>query len=259
MSVFRLSVSVDVFTPETAASESYIQELKKLCKPYIGGGMPFVYNYTHIYIVKAMDQSNEIIGGGVGTVYKEDTIGRCDQWHFGTNYQRMLWIDKLWVITKMQGCGIGRQIVKKLENVLSKHINEASRPNIYVMGVTGSGGFYRKCNYQLVDTPDHQEDEDYPSSYKYGACVGFWYAKNLLNPEKFPSNEKSDHMDLICAVKNRLQSDYQSYFLDPVPDLDFLIQWLENDDYSKVDQKVIDQIRPENECAIECYTEMLEN
>jgi hypothetical protein len=44
-----------------------------------------------------------------------------------------------------------------------------------------------------------------------------------------------------------------------VPDLDFLIQWLENDDYSKVDQKVIDQIRPENECAIECYTEMLEN
>lgn len=47
------------------------------------------------------------------------------------------------------------------------------------MSTLDASEFYHKLGYIGIHTPDHPDDEDYPGSYLFGSCVGWWFAKPI--------------------------------------------------------------------------------
>lgn len=134
----------------------------------------------YAYACYSKDDNNKIYGLCVGTVYKPDTINRCSQWTFGENRKRELWIEHIHSDSNSP-CS-GKKLLSAVEKKLEQHQKNILRKNIYVVSIYDAVGFYEKCGYTEIYTPDHEnEDTDYPTSFVYGACIGTWMAKPLTD------------------------------------------------------------------------------
>lgn len=161
-----------------------------------------------VYVITATDEDDEVVGMIIGAVYKANSIDRNDQWQFGENRHRTLWIDYIWSSRK----GYGKQLLNRMEKLLSQHSREAPRKNIYVVSVETSGWFYNSQGYQCICTPDHDDDEDKPDSYVYGSCIGFWYAKNLEDKNLLPEGEVIREPTYDRVMTNKRRDLYGMYF-----------------------------------------------
>lgn len=139
------------------------------------GGLYGGSNAVKRYTSKVIDpNTGEVIAMAFGSVYDGD-LSRASQWDFGANRDRRLWVDS--IFSKRPGCG--SVVLAEIEAALAEHADEVPKPNIYVMSLLSSTGFYDRKGYVGIDTPDHADDEDYPSSFLFGSCVGWWMAKPL--------------------------------------------------------------------------------
>lgn len=240
----QVEMNVDEFTKDNLPTKAYLDDILSYGRQgtYETFGSAFELNtYKKIYVVRMTNSDSELIGVAIGAVYKPNTMRRCAQWDFGSNRKRELWIDNVWVCESARSQGLGKQLVAKLEELLSKHLPDGiAKPNIYVLAPCGE--FFLKCKYRLICTPDHKDDDDYPDSFMFGVYGGLWYAKNILNPDEFPADEVLDNIPLYFATDYGLRPLYASYFSEPAPSMDVLTQWLDGDDYSKVTSDLIDRL-----------------
>jgi len=119
----------------------------------------------------------KIYGLCIGVVYKPNTMSRCSQWRFGENKYRELYITDLY--TELNSECKGSVLLSNVESKLKSHKDSVLRKNIYVISVFEAFSFYENCGYTEIDTPEDDDDEDYPSAFTDGACVGTWMAKPI--------------------------------------------------------------------------------
>lgn len=150
------------------------EELKKFCEEksyrFQWDDEDLLEVYTCVY-----KENEKIVGHCVGSVYKEGTFSRACQWRFGHNRDRELWIDSL--RSDSNSSCKGSILLQKVEEKLRAH--KVKRQNIYVVSVHNAISFYEKFGYIEIETPDDEEDEDYPSAFTDGACIGVWMCKPL--------------------------------------------------------------------------------
>lgn len=124
------------------------------------------------------EQNDKIEGYGLIVLYKPGTMTRCNQWEFGENKQREIWIESLWSINHG-----GKILLNYLHHEMKSYIQEHKivlvRNNIYTVALTTANGFFKHCGYEEIITPDHEDDNDYPSSYQYGGELLSWMAYPL--------------------------------------------------------------------------------
>jgi GNAT superfamily N-acetyltransferase len=155
------------------------------------------------YVCYSAENIDKIFGLCVGVVYERNTIARCSQWGFGENRNRELWIEHIHADPNSQ-CK-GSFLLKKVEEKLKHHREYVKRKNIYFVSIFEAVNFYEKCGYNEIYTKETDEDDDYPSSYVNGACVGTWMAKPLY--EKLDSEEVSQFIpEYLFADSNRRHS-----------------------------------------------------
>jgi hypothetical protein len=197
-----------------------IAEAKKICnlRGYGGG------NAIHTFI-SYFKEDQIIVALGIGKVYGDD-INRADQWKFGENRKRRLWIDYIWSSKK----GYGRKVISELEEHLVMFSNDIPRKNVYVMSIPSSFGFYHACGYTPISTEDHEDDEDYPSSFTHGSCVGYWFCKPL--GDKI-DDEKEMWVPPYCIVQHKMKWMYPSLFTSPTPSIKDITRFIE--EYSDED------------------------
>jgi hypothetical protein len=135
-------------------------------------------NIVEVYSYICKSDEGKILGLCVGVVYKNGTMGRTSQWNFGENMHMELWIDHIHTDSNSE-CR-GSYLLEKVEEKLRQHVDRVERKNIYVVSIFDAISFYEKKGYIEIITNDHEEDDDYPSSFVDGACIGTWMCKPLL-------------------------------------------------------------------------------
>ena len=154
----------------------YIHKYEKKMKEYN------IDKYYLYYVCVAINKnSNKFIGIGKAGIYSSNTVSRCSQWDFIENSYRNLWIDLLYVKSKYRGNGIGRIILKNLEECLYEYYKNSSnilRANIYVFASIGNEDFYNYCGYKQINT---KNDSDPYKPLRFMKLVGKWYAKGINN------------------------------------------------------------------------------
>jgi hypothetical protein len=166
-----------------------------------------------MYISVSLDENGDLVAFGTAAVYDGSSCFRNDQWEFGANRDRWLWIDFVW--SKKKKCGYGRATLKELESALRNHVSEVPKANVYVMAIRGKGDFYKKCGYTFIATDNHPDDEDYPTSFVDGTCEGLWLAKPLCGGDgdgDKPRGEKDYVFRLVTAATHRVRSLYAKFF-----------------------------------------------
>jgi len=137
-------------------------------------------NIIKMYILICHDASfnSKVYGFCIGVVYKANTMTRHSQWRFGENKYRELYIDL--IDTELDSECKGSVLLKNVESKLAAHKDNVQRKNIYLISLYDAFSFYENCGYTEIITPDNDEfDDDYPSSFTDGACIGTWMAKPL--------------------------------------------------------------------------------
>ena len=173
---------------DSEAGNEYLRQVKsENCKIKICYNEPYT-DICNRVVSCTYEENGEICGFGLGTVYERESIHRADQWTFGENRKRQLYIDNLWS-TK----NVGRKILTILEKELL----------IYVVALSESNGFYSSCGYYEIETPETEEDDDYVTSYQDGGELKCWMAK--------PLGSELDQENLYL-----FDIDYEWYFSDSI-------------------------------------------
>lgn len=97
------------------------------------------------------------------SIYSTNTVKRKSNWNFMANRKRSAWIDR--IDTVNHGVGVGRILLEKAKDWVNSRISLCSKENLYTASLKGAMNFYRKCGYQLINTPARDGDEDYISTY----------------------------------------------------------------------------------------------
>lgn len=197
------------------------EELKKFCEEksyrFQWDDEDILDVYTCVY-----KENGKIVGHCVGSVYKEGTFSRACQWRFGHNRNRELWIDSL-ESDPNSSCK-GSILLQKVEEKLRTH--KVKRQNIYVVSVQNAISFYEKFGYVEIETPDDEEDEDYPSAFRDGVCIGVWMCKPLPGKEIDSETEKTFSTEYVlneafCNKSLRVlrrilnfEVDYEIFYFD---------------------------------------------
>lgn len=190
------------------------------------GGHNVIKRYTSTIV-----EDGKVVAMAVGSVYPDD-ISRACQWNFGANRDRRLWID--YIFADPEHKGYGSRVLREMEEALSKHAANVPKPNIYVMSVHASMGFFDANGYTGIYTPDTADDDDYP--HAFCSEVGWWFAKPIDSEARVPIDEE------VCNVtpanygfgSKSLRWTYARLFNEPVPLMDDMIRFFENrEDYDE--------------------------
>lgn len=157
---------------DTKKVDSFYQDWNNALRLTTFNLKPRKESIQRLISVKCVDNGIMVgwLGGGI---YKEETTGRCSQWSFGENKERLVWIDIVVSIKK----GVGRKLLQELEKTV-KALKFGKRQNIYVLSTFKAAEFYRKCGFTAINTPNNEDDEDYPGVF-LGEANGCWFAKPL--------------------------------------------------------------------------------
>uniref|UniRef100_A0A6C0J536 Uncharacterized protein n=1 Tax=viral metagenome TaxID=1070528 RepID=A0A6C0J536_9ZZZZ len=176
-----------------------------------------------IYVIIYKDDLDIPKGMIIGAVYKHGTVSRNDQWNFGENTERELWIDYIWSGIK----GIGKQLMHQMETLLCQHIDNVHRKNIYVLSANGTGWFYNINGYSCIDTPPRDGDVECTEDFMYGVAIGFWYAKNMSVIGSSPEHEYIREPSISSIIENKRRGLYGLRFVNVI-EQDDLVNLFEN-------------------------------
>ena len=155
-------------------------------------------------MIKVIEEG-EFVSFLKGTIYEKGTLGRCAQYSYGGNKDRVLWIDFMWSSKK----GNGRKMIECFESYV-RTLKIDGKKNIYVFSLDSSFMFYIKCGYSAISTPNHPEDREFPS---IAWEDGKWLAKALYVEDTL-DNEKIDYNREILTWVDvdylRIVGDYEA-------------------------------------------------
>lgn len=172
------------------------------------------------YSVSCTYQEGEkVYGYGLATIYKRNTIGRANQWDFGSNRPRQIWIDELW-----SNKNVGKQIMQILENKLLQKGQDLEKRNIYIMALSSASGFYQSLGYEEIVMEETDEDEDSPYIFVECNDPKCWMAKGMI--EKLQGEELSELKIgewYFGDALGRMRVDLlQKIFIFPIPSYKYL-------------------------------------
>jgi hypothetical protein len=194
---------------------------RQKCKNSVGmrGEGPFKDERNYC-VSCTYEEDGKIHGYGLATIYQHNSIERCNQWNFGGNRKRQIWIDDLWSVKN-----VGKEIMNKLEDIILKKIDidKLERKNIYIMALGSASGFYHSLGYEEINFSEDDEDEDDPYVFSECAELKIWMAKSIntnsldnetifnlsINEWYFGNCLQRNRLDLLQKILNFTISNYK--------------------------------------------------
>ena len=185
----------------------------------------FAPNYkASVYLLVEASMGGFVLGRAIAGVYPTTSIERTNQWQFGENRRRSLWIDRIDVRHDHQGKSIGEELMRRTELYLGAlalpEDPNITKRNMYLVALREAIPFYLKCGWDIIFTgDDDEEDEDYPDVFHAEHAV--WMAKplgdsldreekyfDLLADEEIIDEMISDHVPGVDQLEDQI---YEAY------------------------------------------------
>jgi hypothetical protein len=165
--------------------------------------------------IKAIEDG-KVVGRVIASLYPP-TMVRANQWEFGMNRERRLWIDDLDFVESHTDTGLDIKLIELAVEWLKKVSGDVPRKNIYMICGPKYVLVLRKLGWEVIETDDHSDDEDFPDAF--AREVGCWMALPLgdsLDQEtpRFESETLEDLLDIKYPHLNLIKPETYREWID---------------------------------------------